>query len=98
MKKIRFIALLSCFLLVITGFTTMPDIEEKATKSTKVLATDYRKNEHWLNIPNRVNKEIDVFYLYPSAWTKVTAAFEYYIEHYNNGRPLRLQLLKGKIL
>ena len=31
-------------------------------------ATDYSKPEHWLSLPDTV-KEVDVFYLYPTAWT-----------------------------
>lgn len=159
MKKIKFIAILSCFLLFVTGFTTDPNKKEQAVEFQKVSATDYSKNEHWLNIPKTVTKKVDVFYLYPSAWAKVNendpiiceidnpimikqsklaydrqatafdtvaniyapyyrqddagstlkmpfeeqqnivksvpltdamAAFEYYIEHYNNGRPFIL--------
>ena len=116
-------------------------------------ATDYSKSEHWLSLPAVVDKEVDVFYLYPTAWQKVNttdpniceidnpsmligsaaafarqatafetvgniyapyyrqadmspverekviggipttdavAAFDYYIKHYNNGRPFIL--------
>ena len=122
-------------------------------------ATDYSKPEHWLSLPVSPDKEVDVFYLYPTAWQKVDpdepninnidnptmmkgskaafgrqatafetvgniyapyyrqvdaayslslpleeqakilggtpkadvfAAFDYYIEHYNNGRPFFL--------
>lgn len=121
--------------------------------------TDYSKAEHWLSLPLATEKEVDIFYLYPTAWKKVKeeepdicgidnpamlegakaafarqatafetigniyapyyrqvdlasriflptkeqenivggipkddafAAFEYYIEHYNNGRPFIL--------
>jgi hypothetical protein len=34
-------------------------------------ATDYSKPEHWLNIPAVIDKKVDVFYLYPTAWKKV---------------------------
>jgi hypothetical protein len=34
-------------------------------------ATDYSKSEHWLSLPAVVDKEVDVFYLYPTAWQKV---------------------------
>ena len=34
------------------------------------LATDYTLASHWLNLPATV-KEVDVFYLYPTAWHKV---------------------------
>lgn len=116
---------------------------------------DYSNSKHWLSLPNIINKQADVFYLYPTAWIKnninepdiceiddpsllegteitykaqasvfetscnifspyyrqasiecflgttdkirdvllraplpdATGAFEYYIKHYNNGRP-----------
>lgn len=34
-------------------------------------ATDYSKSEHWLALPATAEKEVDVFYLYPTAWQKV---------------------------
>ncbi|MBU4438909.1 MAG: DUF3089 domain-containing protein [Firmicutes bacterium] len=115
--------------------------------------TDYSKAEHWLNVPTTEDKEVDVFYLYPTTYspadqtnpsistiddsgmvanaklafdrqatafetvaniyapyyrqdnlssvnreetiagiptTDATAAFDYYIKHYNNGRPFIL--------
>lgn len=32
--------------------------------------TDYSKAEHWLATPASVDKKVDVFYLYPTAWQK----------------------------
>lgn len=32
--------------------------------------TDYSKPEHWLSLPASIDKEVDVFYLYPTAWQK----------------------------
>lgn len=115
--------------------------------------TDYSKAEHWLNVPTSTEKQVDVFYLYPTTYspadqsdpsistiddagmmanaklaydrqatafetvaniyapfyrqdnlspvdreetiagiptTDATAAFEYYLKHYNNGRPFIL--------
>jgi hypothetical protein len=34
-------------------------------------ATDYSKPEYWLALPATVEKEVDVFFLYPTAWQKV---------------------------
>ena len=34
-------------------------------------ATDYSKSEHWLSIPAVVDKEVDVFYLYPTSYQKI---------------------------
>jgi hypothetical protein len=33
--------------------------------------TDYSKSEHWLSLPSSVEKEVDVFYLYPTVFQKV---------------------------
>jgi len=119
---------------------------------TAVRATDYSQAKHWLSLPSSPEKEVDVFYLYPTAWTSsdtnpqicaideptmltqapaafarqatafetvgniyapyyrqdnlssvdrleviagiptldAVAAFDYYIKHYNNGRPFIL--------
>lgn len=34
-------------------------------------AIDYEKTEHWLALPSSIEKEVDVFYLYPTAWHKL---------------------------
>lgn len=31
---------------------------------------DYARSNHWLNVPASVDKAVDVFYLYPTAWQK----------------------------
>ena len=136
---------------------TLPFLLTGCTDGNDV--TDYSKAEHWLSLPSRAEKEVDIFYLYPTAWKKANekepdiceidnpsmlkgaksafarqatafapigniyapyyrqvnlasrmflpikaqeqivggipkddafAAFEYYIEHYNNGRPFIL--------
>src|SRR5665648_306472 len=33
--------------------------------------TDYSKAEHWLTLPSAAEKEVDIFYLYPTAWRKI---------------------------
>ena len=32
-------------------------------------ATDYSQSSHWLKLPATVDKPVDVFYLYPTAWS-----------------------------
>lgn len=156
--SIALVLLISC--LAIVGCTTATKDDKAQTEtSTAIVPTDYSQSAHWLNVPTEITKEVDVFYLYPSAWAKVnaddpivcdidnpvmlqqsklaydrqatafetsanifapyyrqddagstlqmpveeqqdivkgipltdaTAAFEYYIEHYNNGRPFIL--------
>ncbi len=152
------LALIICS-LTIAGCTTAKKDGAQTETSDTIVPTDYSQSEHWLNVPTEITKEVDVFYLYPSAWAKVnaddpiiceidnpvmlqqsklayerqatafetsanifapfyrqddasstlamdleeqqdivkgvpltdaTAAFEYYIEHYNNGRPFIL--------
>lgn len=31
---------------------------------------DYSQNDRWLKLPDAIDKEVDVFYLYPTCWTK----------------------------
>lgn len=33
--------------------------------------SDYSKSENWLSLPDSVDKNVDIFYLYPTAWQKV---------------------------
>ncbi len=39
--------------------------------SSGLAATDYSKTAHWLSLP-ATTKPVDVFYLYPTAWQKVS--------------------------
>jgi len=41
------------------------------TTETKVDATDYSKSNNWLSVPTSITKDVDIFYLYPTAWQKV---------------------------
>lgn len=36
-------------------------------------ATDYSKPAHWLALPTTNDKPVDIFYLYPTAWTKTAS-------------------------
>jgi len=42
-----------------------------AACGTTITATDYSKPEHWLSLPTVIDKPVDIFYLYPTAWSKV---------------------------
>ncbi|MBI5521096.1 MAG: DUF3089 domain-containing protein [Desulfarculus sp.] len=35
---------------------------------------DYSAPNHWLSLPSSINKGVDVFYLYPTAWQKTNAS------------------------
>jgi hypothetical protein len=37
-----------------------------------ITATDYSRSEHWLSAPTHIDKPVDVFYLYSTAWRKVS--------------------------
>ena len=56
------IALWASFTLVACGY----DNSNSAPQ-----ATDYSQAAHWLSLPSSVKKEVDVFYLYPTAWQSV---------------------------
>lgn len=77
MKIIKFlflslIVLLAC--LTVAGCTTATKDDKAQTEtSDAIVATDYSQSEHWLNKPTELTKDVDVFYLYPSAWAKVNA-------------------------
>ena len=155
MKSIH--RLIQVFLVIslLSGLTSCNSLDGTVTE----LVTDYSNPEHWLSIPINNSKDVDIFYIYPTAWykedpsepnicdidnrimllgskialerqatafktvgniyapyyrqadaryvlslpekqrwnvvesipaTDVTAAFDYYIKHYNNGRPFIL--------
>ena len=44
-----------------------------AAAATPVKATDYSKRIHWLSLPSRVTKKVDVFYLYPTSYVRPDA-------------------------
>jgi hypothetical protein len=46
---------------------------ESTDVKTALQATDYAKAEHWLSLPATTPKNVDIFYLYPTAWQKVTS-------------------------
>ena len=65
------------FNLVGCGNPTTTDINTTELDKTKpaeskIVATDYSKPEHWLSLPITTDKEVDVFFLYPTAWQKVS--------------------------
>lgn len=46
----------------------------KSDISDSESVTDYSKPEHWLALPDAITKEVDVFYVYPTAWYKVDSS------------------------
>jgi len=61
MRKFFLITIALFFSLTITAY------------GNAIEATDYSKPEHWLSLPSSIEKKVDVFYLYPTAWQKDNA-------------------------
>ena len=59
-KKILVLVIALCF-----SFTM-------AVSANGAQATDYSNPAHWLAVPETTDKQVDVFYLYPTAWQKQT--------------------------
>lgn len=53
-------------ILMLSGLASCKSLEGTVADS----ATDYAKPEHWLSLPVDNEKEVDIFYLYPTAWYK----------------------------
>lgn len=62
-------AVLASFLAIFMGFSLV--LFENDALSSDPAPTDYSKEEHWLAVPVVLDKKVDVFYLYPTAWRKV---------------------------
>jgi len=59
--------------LAVAGCVPAKD-EGAQTKNTDgIVPTDYSQIEHWLKVPADITKQVDVFYLYPTAWAKINA-------------------------
>jgi len=67
------LAVVFCVLTVTGCSTEKKDAAAQTETSTAIQATDYSQSEHWLTVPTELDKDVDVFYLYPSAWAKVNA-------------------------
>jgi len=57
-KKISIVVMVLFFSLTLVAFAN-----ERPT-------TDYSKSQHWLSLPSSAEKEVDVFYLYPTVFQK----------------------------
>ena len=65
-KLISLLLVVMCLASILTGCAN-------TNATSPPVATDYSKTEHWLALPSSVEKPVDVFFLYPSAWQKVNA-------------------------
>lgn len=60
---------LPCLFLVISCFISLSSCE-KSNNTEPGFVTDYSRPEHWLSLPADNTKDVDVFYVYPTAWYK----------------------------
>ncbi|MDD2380241.1 MAG: hypothetical protein WCY58_09330 [Mariniphaga sp.] len=63
--------LISFFVML---FLTLLISCEKIPMDEPVPFTDYSNPEHWLSLPTDLSKDVDVFYVYPTAWYKEVAS------------------------
>jgi len=62
--KINYRQLLTCALLICSFLG--------ACGSARYENVDYSLSSHWLSLPSSIDKGVDVFYLYPTAWEKTS--------------------------
>ena len=65
---VRRLMLLTVMLLL--GVATLAS----AAAAAPIKATNYSVRSHWLSLPAKITKKVNVFYLYPSAYTKTSAS------------------------
>ena len=67
------------YIIVLTGLflsltlltcTNNPGVTDSSKSNQDV--TDYSIAGHWLSLPNSPDKAVDVFYLYPTSWQKIS--------------------------
>ncbi|MBU4336666.1 MAG: DUF3089 domain-containing protein [Actinobacteria bacterium] len=54
--------------------STAPTSSTPSSSAAKVTPTDYSDPAHWLAVPTTIDKPVDVFYLYPTSYTKANAS------------------------
>jgi predicted small secreted protein len=72
-RKIVYLSLsilICCLAVVGCNTTTKQNDDVQTEKSPSTQATDYSQGEHWLALPTELDKNVDVFYLYPTVWSK----------------------------
>lgn len=73
--SLLFLAVSLCIVLLACGKGNSVLIPEYSGISpSELAATDYSQAAHWLTIPSVIDKPVDVFFVYPSAWQKVNAS------------------------
>lgn len=54
------------------GLTACAAPRRARLPGSDLTATDYAQPAHWLSAPKVIDKPVDVFYLYPTAWKKIS--------------------------
>lgn len=75
-KKLGLCMALTILIFSIQGCTKENDSQE----SEPIIVTDYSKSEHWLALPENNSKPVDIFYVYPTAWTPENATNPIYCD------------------
>jgi hypothetical protein len=71
-KVLKYLQILLTALYMIVSFTGCSKKQGPTDSPGTVQdVTDYSQTKHWLNIPASIDKEVDIFYLYPTSWQKV---------------------------
>lgn len=74
MKRRKWISLMvSLLALILCGCTAAQDKAPQTETSDAIVPTDYSDSAHWLALPTALDKDVDVFYLYPTAWARANA-------------------------
>lgn len=58
-------------LILVTIFFTNLNLVAFANNKNTIRAVDYSQSKNWLSLPSSISKNVDIFYLYPTAWHKV---------------------------
>ncbi|RJP67055.1 MAG: DUF3089 domain-containing protein [Ignavibacteriales bacterium] len=79
MKAKKYLIVPLIFLLTVIFISCTKD-SVSPEDITEQKATDYSIAGHWLNIPASTDKNVDVFYLYPTAWARTDTSKPYICE------------------
>ncbi len=71
MKTGKILFQMIVFALIITS--SCAPLQTSMTPTPDTGPVDYSQRGHWLSVPTVLDKPVDLFYLYPTAWMKVNA-------------------------
>ena len=56
-------------LVVVAALGSVVSLGFSQSEETRI---DYSDNSHWLSLPENADKPVDIFYVYPTVWHKVS--------------------------